>query len=190
MGIGQGALPLIAYNYGARKKGRVGEILYKSCLIGLVWGGFCFLGAMFIPRFLMGFFGTDPEFLDVGSTALRLFSIAFFTIGVQMIMSHYFQAVGEGLSSLILASSRQIIFLLPLMYILPHFFGVVGLWLTFPASDLLAFGVTIAWTAASFKKLKIPFSMHPAPDVVPEELPPEMVPGSGKRKTEVDLSEP
>lgn len=190
MGIGQGALPLIAYNYGARKNGRIGEILYKSCLIGLVWGGFCFILAMFIPRQLMGLFGRTEEFLSTGTTALRLFSIAFFTIGVQMIMSHYFQAVGEGLSSLLLASARQIIFLLPAMYILPNVFGEVGLWLTFPTADILAFVVTVIWTAASFRKLKIPFSLHPAPDVIPEEVQAEAVPGKGKPGTEVDLSEP
>jgi Na+-driven multidrug efflux pump len=105
-----------------------------------------------------------------------------------MIMSFYFQAVGEGISSLLLASSRQIIFLAPLMYILPQYFGVNGLWLTFPVSDLLAFGVTATWTALSFKKFRIPFKMHPAPDV--DE-------GAGKAPfitkkpaTEVDLTEP
>jgi putative MATE family efflux protein len=188
MGIGQGVLPLLAYNYGARKRNRMGEILFKSCLIGVLWGGFCFIGAMFFPRALMGLFGQSAEFLDIGSMALQLFSISFFTIGVQMIMSFYFQAVGEGISSLLLASSRQIIFLAPLMYILPQYFGVNGLWLTFPVSDLLAFGVTATWTALSFKKFRIPFKMHPAPDV--DE-------GAGKAPfitkkpaTEVDLTEP
>jgi putative MATE family efflux protein len=188
MGIGQGVLPLLAYNYGAHKRARMGEILFKSCLLGVFWGGFCFIGAMFFPRFLMGFFGSSAEFLDTGSMALRIFSISFFTIGVQMIMSFYFQAVGEGMSSLLLASSRQIIFLLPLMYILPHYFGVNGLWLTFPAADLLAFSVTATWTLISFKKYKIPFKMHPAPDV---EEGPENVPVTGKKPaTEIDLSEP
>ncbi len=190
MGIGQGVLPLLAYNYGARKRSRMGEILFKSCLLGVSWGGFCFIGAMFFPRFLMGFFGTDPEFLDVGSMALRLFSLAFFTIGVQMILSFYFQAVGEGLSALILASSRQIIFLLPLMYILPHYFGVTGLWLTFPGADLMAFGVTMIWSVISLKKRGIPITMHPAPDIVSEEeLKAAQVEGK-KPKTEIDLSEP
>ncbi len=187
MGIGQGVLPLVAYNYGAKKNGRVGEILFKSCILGVAWGGFCFLGAMFFPRFLMGFFGNTTEFLDVGETALRLFSLAFFTIGVQLIMSHYFQAVGEGLSSLFLASSRQIIFLLPLMFILPNYFGLTGYWLTFPAADMLAFVVTAIWSAVSMKKHGIPFTMHPAPDA--EVAPEEIVPGK-KPATEIDLSEP
>jgi putative MATE family efflux protein len=188
MGIGQGVLPLLAYNYGARKRSRMGEMIFKSCLIGLIWGGVCFIGAMFFPRFLMGFFGDTEEYLNVGEMALRLFSISFFTIGIQMIMSFYFQAIGEGMSSLILASCRQIIFLLPLMYFLPHYFGLNGLWLTFPCADLLAFSVTATWTLFSFKKYGIPFKMHPAPDLagVGTEFPI----GDNKPAVEIDLSEP
>jgi len=188
MGIGQGVLPLLAYNYGARKRSRMGEMLFKSCLIGLAWGGFCFIGAMFFPRFLMSFFGDTEEYLDVGSMALRLFSISFFTIGIQMIMSYYFQAVGEGMSSLMLASCRQIIFLAPLMYLLPHYFGLNGLWLTFPCADILAFGVTTTWTLISFKKYGIPFKMNPPPDV---DEGPDNIPVAGQKPAvEVDLSEP
>lgn len=164
MGIGQGALPLLAYNYGARKRGRMGEILYKSCLISVIWGGVCFIAALFFPRILMGLFGQSAEFLDIGVMALRIFSLSFFTIGVQMIMSFYFQAIGEGISSLFLASSRQIVFLAPLMYILPRIFGINGLWLTFPISDWLAFVITAVWTYVSFKKNGIPFKLNPAPD--------------------------
>ncbi len=161
MGIGQGMLPLVAYNYGARKLGRIGEIVAKSSLVGFLWGTACFVFVMIFPTQVISIFGNDPEFIRQGSVAIRIFSVASMSVGTQMIMSHYFQGIGEGMSSLFLASARQIIFLLPAIYFLPKLFGVNGIWMAFPAADTLSIFITIIWAGMSFKRLGIRFTLKP-----------------------------
>ncbi|MFH1639835.1 MAG: MATE family efflux transporter [Chloroflexota bacterium] len=176
MGIGQGVLPLVAYNFGAKQKGRVGEVIIKASMVGLIWGGICFVFVQFFPTQLVSIFNSDPDFLAEGVRAIRIFSIAFFTVGIQMIMSFYFQGVGKGIASLILASSRQVIFLLPAYFILPRFFGATGIWLSFAVADILSFIVTLTWTSISFRKMEIPFTLKAQPVLVAD---PSAAPAGG-----------
>ncbi len=160
MGIGQGVLPLVAYNFGAGKRGRIGEVIAKAGLVVLSWGGLCFLGTMIFPTQIMLIFSNDSEFLRVGTQAIRIFCLGAFTVGIQMLLSFYFQATGQGLASLILASTRQIIFLLPALFILPRILGLKGLWFSFPVADVLALTVTLIWTSLNFKKMGISLTFH------------------------------
>lgn len=160
MGVGQGVLPLIAFNFGAGKRGRIGEIITKAGVLTMSWGGLCFLAAQLFPTWVMSLFNKDPEFLRIGTVATRIFCLGAFTVGIQMILSFYFQATGQGFASLFLASTRQIIFLLPFLFILPRVFGLNGLWFSFPAADVLALAVTLTWTAVSFKKMGVRLTFH------------------------------
>lgn len=83
MGIGQGMLPLVAYNFGAKKRKRIGEIVAKSSLVGLIWGTACFTLVMIIPTQVISIFGNDTEFLRQGSVAIRIFSVASMTVGTR-----------------------------------------------------------------------------------------------------------
>ena len=74
-----------------------------------------------------------------------------------MILSFFFQGIGRGFPSLVLASARQIIFLLPGLLILPRFFGLTGVWVSFPASDVLSVLITLIWTAVEFRRQGIRF---------------------------------
>ncbi len=156
LGIAQGAMPLIAYNYGARRKDRIGEIVMKAALSGFVWGMLCFIFAMFFPAQLLSIFNNDPEFISQGIQAVRMFSLGYFLVGMQMTVSVFFQGIGEGISSIFLASARQIVFLLPAIYFLPRLFGYNGVWYAFPAADILSAVVTLIWASIRFKQIGIP----------------------------------
>jgi len=160
MGIGQGVLPLVGYNFGAGKKERIGEVVIKALIVNLAWGLFCWLIALLLAQQVMSIFNTDPQFLAEGTRALRIFSLAFFMIGIQIVISFFFQGIGRGLASLIIASARQIIFLLPAMLILPSAFGLTGLWAAFPASDALAIILTLIWLGIEFRRMGIPFRLR------------------------------
>jgi len=162
MGLGQGVLPLVGYNYGAGFKDRVGEVVNKAGATALFWGIMCTLIALLAPSQLLSMFNSDPVFLENGRTAMRIFAIGFFTVGLQNVLSAFFQGLGRGAASLILASSRQIIFLIPAILILPRLFNEVGLWASFPTADLCAITLTLAWAAYEYRHLGIRFRLrHP-----------------------------
>ena len=127
---------------------------------------------MIFPAQLLGIFSQDPEFIRQGIQAVRMFSLGYCLVGIQMTVSVFFQGIGEGISSVFLASARQIIFLLPLIFILPRVFGYDGVWYAFPAADILATVVTIIWAAIRFKQIGIPIKWrYVEPQAVPEPVP-------------------
>ena len=160
MGLGQGALPLIGYNFGAKQNERVGEIVIKTGLTGFAWGLLCWLIFMLFPTQVMSLFSNDPELLREGAHALRIFVLLFFGVGLQVIATFFFQGIGKGLPSLVLACARQIIFLVPALLILPRIFGLIGLWVSFPVADALSIVLTLSWTAIEFRRLGIPFRLR------------------------------
>ncbi len=152
MGLGQGMLPLVGYNFGAKLKDRVGEVVVKAGLATFVWGVLCWIFVMLLSTEVMSIFNTDPQFLAEGSRALRIFALGFFTIGIQMTLSVFFQGIGKGLPSLVLASARQVLFLLPGLLLLPRIFGLTGLWAAFPAADALGIILTLFWASIEFRR--------------------------------------
>ena len=159
MGIGQGMLPLVGYNFGAGQKQRVGEVVIKAGLASFAWGALCWLVFMLFPSQVMSLFGTDPEFLHEAAQALRIFVLISFAVGIQIVTTFFFQGIGKGLPSLVLASARQIIFLVPGLLILPRIFGLIGLWAAFPAADALSIVLTLSWTSIEFRRQGIRFSL-------------------------------
>lgn len=160
MGLGQGMLPLVAYNYGAKKPRRIGEAVMKSVMASFIWSSFCWVVAMFFATSVMGVFNSDPDFLAEGTRAYRIFSLAFFTVGSQQILGYFFQGIGKGMPALILGLSRQLLFMVPLLLILPPIFGLAGLWAAFPIADLMGLILSLIWARVSFKELGIPMSLR------------------------------
>jgi len=160
MGLGQGVLPLVGYNFGAKQKDRVGEVVIKASLVSLVWGVLCWVAVMLFSTEIMSIFNTDPQFLLEGVPALRIFALAFCAIGIQMILSSFFQGIGKGIPSMVLASARQILFLLPALLILPRIFGLTGVWASFPVADSLAVILTLVWTGIEFHRQGIRFRLR------------------------------
>jgi putative MATE family efflux protein len=155
MGLGQGILPLIGFNFGADKKDRVGEIVVKAGIAALTWGLLCWLTFMLFPKQVLLAFNTEPRFLAEGVTALRVFVLLFFGVQLQIIAGFFFQGIGKGTASLIVVSARQIIFTIPGLLILPRLFGLTGLWAAFPVAEGLSILLTLIWTGIEFHRQKI-----------------------------------
>ena len=160
MGLGQGVLPLVGYNYGAKQKERVGEVVIKSALLSLAWGALCWVVVMLFSTQVLSIFNTDPQFLAEGSRAFRIFASVFFIVGTQMTLAMFFQGIGKGLAALVMASARDVILLIPSVLILPRIFGLTGLWVARPVADGLSIIVTLSWAIIEFRRQGIPFRLR------------------------------
>ena len=160
MGIGQGMMPLVGFNFGAKKMERVGEVVIKAAIACTIWITLCWIFVMLFPSQVISIFNKDPEFLEIGTQAVRIFSLLLFAIGIQIPTTFFFQGIGKGLPSAVLASARQVLFLLPALFILPPLFGLTGLWATFPVADGLSTVLTLVWTGIQFRKMGIPFRLR------------------------------
>ena len=152
MGLNQGMQPIAGYNYGARQYSRVREVFWKTARLAMVMTTLCFIFGMFVPKAAVGIFTRDPELTDLAAHALRITTLVFPIVGFQMIATNFFQSLGMVKKSVILSLSRQILFLLPLLYALPNWFGADGVWMSFPISDALATLLTIYMLGRLFKK--------------------------------------
>ena len=155
MGLNQGMQPIAGYNYGARQYSRVREVLWKTIKMGMLMTTICFIFGMFFPKAAAGIFTHDEQLLELSARALRITTIAFPIVGFQMIGTNFFQSLGMVRKSIILSLSRQILFLLPLIYILPKFMGADGVWASFPIADSIATIMTAIMLGQLFKKFSM-----------------------------------
>ncbi|WP_222619069.1 MATE family efflux transporter [Ornithinibacillus hominis] len=142
MGVMQGMMPIVGYNYGAKHYERMRETIWITMKIVTACATLIMLLLVIIPSPFLRIFTADPEVIKEGSKAMRILFIAFFVVGVQVVAGGLYQALGKPKQALILSLSRQILMLIPLVLILPHYFGVIGVWLAFPISDVLSFIIT------------------------------------------------
>ena len=141
-GIVAGAQPMIGFNYGANNMGRVKESLKTSVLSTVVIGAVFFIVFMVIPSKIIGLFSTDAELINMGIFPLRMIMFLFPFIGFQVIGSGFFQSIGKARPSIVLSLTRQVLFLIPLVLLLPLLLGINGIWIAFPIADILAIIVT------------------------------------------------
>jgi MATE family, multidrug efflux pump len=140
-GIAQGLQPIIGFNYGAKNYQRVHEAVAISLRGSTIIAMTCFLILYIFPAQIISIFNNDPQLISIGAKGMRIASLALGLIGLQVIGATLFQAIGKAFPAFILATSRQIIFLVPLLLILPLFFKLNGVWMSFPIADLLAAGL-------------------------------------------------
>ena len=152
MGLNQGMQPIAGYNYGARQYSRVKEVFWKTAKLAMVMTTLCFVFGMFFPEAAVGIFTHDEELMSLSASALRIMTTIFPIVGFQMIATNFFQSLGMVRKSVILSLSRQILFLLPLLYLLPMWLGADGVWMSFPISDGLSTLLTIFMIGRLFKK--------------------------------------
>ena len=155
MGLNQGMQPIAGYNYGARQYSRVKEVFWKTARLGMVMTTLCFIFGMFFPRAAVGIFTHDEQLMELSARALRITTVIFPIVGFQMIATNFFQSLGMVRKSIILSLSRQILFLLPLLYLLPLKLGADGVWASFPISDGLATIMTIFMLGRLFRKFNM-----------------------------------
>jgi putative MATE family efflux protein len=143
MGILQGMQPIVGYNYGARDFARMRETIILGLKVVTVFSTAVFALVMTVPGLLMSAFTSDPEVIETGIEGMRIMFAVAFVIGIQIVSGGLYQALGKSKPALILSMARQVLFLIPLVLILPPFIGVWGVWLAFPLADILAVALSL-----------------------------------------------
>ncbi len=144
MGINQGMQPIAGYNYGSQQMDRVLRVMKLSILAATAIMTTGWTIGMFLPYYCARLFTTDATLIELSIKAIRINMLFFPIIGYQMVVTNFFQCIGKVKISIFLSLSRQLLFLLPLLAVLPSFFGVDGVWYALPASDLTA-AIVAAW---------------------------------------------
>lgn len=152
-GINQGCQPIIGYNYGAKNYKRVKHALKLAILAATAITTTGFILIQVFPKQIISLFNKDPELIAIGSHGIRIYLFMLPIIGFQIVTSNYFQAIGKAKTSIFLGLSRQVILLIPLLFILPRFFGLDGVWLSGPSSDGLASIITAVFIFVEIKHL-------------------------------------
>lgn len=153
-GVCQGMQPIAGYNYGAQNYSRLKEVLRLSVMAGTAVCAFGFLIAMACPRLVARLFTTDEALIAMSVTALRYIMAMFIIIGAQMVITNFFQSIGKAKVSIFLSLSRQLIFLVPALMVLPKVMGLDGVWLAMPLSDAIAAIMAYGMLWMYMKKLK------------------------------------
>lgn len=154
MGLNQGMQPIAGYNYGAMKFDRLMQVLKLAVIAGTCITTCGFLVAEFIPWPCARLFTTDPELIRLSVNGMRIMMAAFVLVGSQMVITNFFQSIGMAKISMFLSLSRQMIFLLPMLLLLPLFLGVDGIWWAMPISDTIAEIVAVVMMMTYMRKFK------------------------------------
>ncbi|CAM4217754.1 MATE family efflux transporter [Gillisia hiemivivida] len=142
LGVTQGFLPIAGYNFGAGNWGRVRESINTAILYSSVLGLLVFAGIMTFSEDIVRIFTDNPNVVRDTPNAMRWVFAATPIIALQLIGSAYFQAIGKAIPALLLTLSRQGFFFIPLVLILPIYYGEIGVWISFPLADVLSTIVT------------------------------------------------
>lgn len=153
LGVTQGFLPIAGYNYGATKWSRVREVIYLSIKVSCVLGTLIFIGLFIFTEQIAGLFTKDLSIITQAAFAMRMVFLSVPFIAIQLIGAAYYQAIGKAIPALLLTILRMAIVLIPLLYILPTFYGELGVWISFPIADFIATVITAYYLWLAMKKL-------------------------------------
>ena len=153
-GVNQGFLPIVGYNYGAKKMRRARESVKLASAVTTLIALFSAIIMFFFARQLISIFSDEIELIEPTISALRIVILAIPTIGIQVIASGMFQALGKAIPALFLSLLRQIIILIPLILVIPRFLGINGIWISFPLADLIAFAISLVFYLRELKTFR------------------------------------
>jgi len=154
MGFNQGMQPIAGYNFGARLYPRVTEVTKLTMLYATGVTTLGFLLCEIIPSSIIRMFTTDTELIKSAVYGLRITFAVFPIVGFQMVATNFFTSIGMAKKAIFLSMSRQLLFLLPCLLILPSFYGVTGVWLSSPISDVVATVITSLVLIYQFRQFK------------------------------------
>ncbi len=154
LGLTQGMQPIVGYNYGARLHKRVSEAFKLTCICASVVMIIGFILNEFMPEIIARAFTTDATLIAGSAKAMRIMSLVMPLIGFQMVTTNFFQSIGMVKKSIFLSLTRQMLFLIPLLVILPHFYGEDGVWYSMPISDFVAALLTTIMLKIQFNSWK------------------------------------
>lgn len=138
MGFNQGMQPIASFNYGARQYKRVKEVFWLTAKWMTLVAVILFIASEFFTTPMVRVFTSDPEMIGKADTGLRIMNMVVWSIGFGMVSSNFFQSLGMVRKSIFLSLTRQLLFLVPLIYLLPLWLGEKGVWYAFPISDALS----------------------------------------------------
>ena len=152
-GVIQGMRPIIGYNYGSGRKDRVRETIRYSLLLVAVISLVGTALSVFFPSQILSIFDADENLISAGTAALRIIGPSFILSSVAVVASGVYESLGIGRTSLMISLLRQMIFMVPLSFVLSRFLGPVGIWLSFPISEASALAVATPVLALLFRKM-------------------------------------
>ena len=156
IGLGQGTQPIISFNYGARKYDRVKKAYISASAVAFGFSLVAFALFQTIPRQIIGIFGEgSDEYFAFGERYMRVFLFFVWLVALQPVTSTFFTSIGKAVKGIFLSLTRQIIFFLPPLLILPLFMGIEGIIWTGPIADLLSGVVTVVMAVIEFKAMKM-----------------------------------
>ena len=139
LGFNQGMQPIAGYNFGAQKIDRLYEVLRKTIICGVAVMTLCTIVGEFFPEITVRAFTSDKRLVSEAVRGMRILCIMGPCVGFSMVVANFFQSIGKAPQSIFLSLTRQMIYLLPQLVLLPMFFGGDGIWFAMPSSDFLAF---------------------------------------------------
>ncbi|WP_320051851.1 MATE family efflux transporter [uncultured Acetobacteroides sp.] len=170
-GLTQGMQPIVGFNYGARHIGRVKQVVKLT----IAWATICTtagtIGGVLFPRTIATIFTTDAGLIDIAENGLRIVFIGFPIVGFQIVCASFFQSIGMASRAVIQSVLRQMVLLLPFLFIFPKFWGTTGIWASMPASDILASLVSAILIASEWRKLNR-LALEAKKQAAPQELQP------------------
>lgn len=153
-GINQGSQPIIGFNYGAKEYARVKEALKKATIAATLISTLGFVVTQVFTVSLIKIFNSDAQLIATTSFGMRIFLCMLPFIGFQVVSANYFQAVGKAPKAMFLSLLRQVIVLIPMLLILPKFFGLTGVWMAGPIADFSASVVTAIFLFVEMRHLE------------------------------------
>ena len=154
LGFNQGMQPIAGYNYGARLYPRVLQVTRLTMLCGVGVATLGFLLCEFMPEWIVRMFTTDADLIAKSVYGLRIVFAVFPLVGFQMVSTNFFLSIGMSKKAIFLSLTRQMLFLLPGLLILPPLLGTLGVWISMPISDTVAFLATAVLLQRQFKHFK------------------------------------
>lgn len=137
-GFTQGMQPIAGFNLGAHKYNRVTQVLKYTICCGTVVTTLGFIMGVFFPEQVARLFTTDEDLITIAEHGMRIVMCMFPIIGFQMVTTSFFQAVRQAKKAIFLSTTRQMLILIPLLVVMPRFFGTDGVWMSMPISDFLS----------------------------------------------------
>lgn len=150
-GLNNGIVPIIAYNYGARKPERISRTVKLGVLYALLIMAVGVALFWIVPRQLLGIFNASEQMLEIGVPALRVISLSFLFAAFGIVTSSVCQALGRGILSLMVSVLRQLVLILPAAWVLGRMFGLSAVWLAFPFAEIFAFLLSMTFMAYLFR---------------------------------------
>jgi Na+-driven multidrug efflux pump len=161
MGITQGMQPIAGYNYGAQQFQRVTKVLKLAIGGATIMTCITFLIGELMPEIAVSLFTTDEGLISRAAEGFRIVVLVFPIVGFQMVTSNFFQSIGMANKAIFLSLTRQLLFLLPCLIILPRFMGASGIWWSMPISDTIASAVAAVMLYKQFQAFKLNHNNSP-----------------------------